>query len=243
MIKFQMEFNGVDFSEYLVVEEVRRPFLPSSDFLTEKVMGKRGVRFFRREETESVIEVDVRIIRNNRKSVQEIKRYLQRFLYTEKPEKLLLRDNTSIFNYGILGRTDLDIFLRTGSTTLEFICHDPTNYSSNVHEMSLKTGDNIIFYQGTYAVGPLVRISNASGSYIDVRLVNTGDYVRIIDNPLLTDVYEIDMENENVKKNGVQFMKQVYFESDFFELVPGENNIRLSSGSGTLSFREQGYDG
>src|SRR5699024_10455200 len=121
------------------------------------------------------------------------------------------RDNTSIFNYGILGRTDLDVFLRTGSTTLEFICHDPTNYSSNLNEINLKTGDNIIFYQGTYTVGPLVRISNATGSYIDVRLINTGDYVRIIDNPLLADVYEIDMENENVKKNGVQFMKQVYF--------------------------------
>lgn len=243
MRKFQMEFNGIDFSEYLIVEEVRRPFLPSSDFLTEQVMNKRGSLFFKRENTEEVIEADIRLIRNSRQSIQELKRFLQRSLYTDKPAKLILRDNPTVFNLAILGKTELEVFLRTGFTTLEFICHDPTNYSLYEQTYALKQGDNTIYYNGTYPAGFVARISGASGTDLDIRSITTGDYIRITGNPVASDKYLIDTKKEFVTKNNVSDMKNIFFESDFFYLLPGENKIRLSSGNGEISYREQGFDG
>ncbi len=238
--KFNMNFNDVGFSEYLYVENIRRDLLPPISTISRKKPGKPGYFFIRNDLEARDIEVDVRLIENTREDVQRKARHLAGLLYTEKPEKLILRDEPDKFNLAILnGDTDLEKLFYTGGTTLIFTCLDPLAYSINKIEAEFNN-NTIIYNKGTNKATGVIKIHIKNNiSFLEVKLKETGEKLYVQDNFTEGDQVVIDLENEFITKNGYSVMKKLHLISDFFELPVGGFTIEINNGNSYIEFRER----
>lgn len=234
-----MMFNDIDFTPYLKVENIRRDILPPRSIFSKKIPGRLGHRFIKVEMEPRTIEVDVRLIERNRKAVQEKVRQIAGMLHTTEPKKLILRDEPTRYNIAILSEsTDIEKFVNTGFATLRFLCLDPLSYSieKNIIQLGQST---TIYNKGTFETTGTININiNNNTNYLEVLLVETGEKIYIEDNLTTGDKILINLQDEYVKKNDVLIMDKLHIISDFFELPVGKFTIKLSSGTGTLEFRE-----
>lgn len=234
-----MIFNDIDFTPYLKVESIRRDILPPRSIFSKKIPGRLGHRFIKVEMEPRTIEVDVRLIERNRKAVQEKVRQIAGMLHTTEPKKLILRDEPTRYNIAILSEsTDIEKFVNTGFATLRFLCLDPLSYSieKNIIQLGQST---TIYNKGTFNTTGTININiNNNTNYLEVLLVETGEKIYIEDNLTTGDKILINLQDEYVKKNDALIMDKLHIISDFFELPVGKFTIKLSSGTGTLEFRE-----
>lgn len=233
-----MVFNNIDFDTHVKVEQIRRDLLPPRTVISTKIPNTIGSKFARLEQGVRAIEIDIRLIENDRQAVQEKVRVLAGLLHTDEPKKLILRDDTR-YNLAILSdTTPLEKLLFTGFTTLTFLCLDPLAYSSNEKTIALGASTEIT-NDGTYEVGGVVTVNVSSSiSYLELLSFEKGEKVYIEDSFIAGDLVIIDLTNEFVKKNDVLIMDKVHIISDFFKLPVGTSTLKLSSGTGTLVFRE-----
>ena len=67
--------------------------------------------------------------------------------------------------------------------------------------------------------------------------MDTGEFVQINESLTSSSEVVIDMTKEQATVGGQNHA--VTYESDFFALQPGRNNLRLSSGTGTIEWTER----
>lgn len=221
-----MIFNGVDFKEFLKVEEVRRSILPPMVVDSHEVPGMHGSKPKRVTLGDGMIEVDIRLIKGSRSEVQAKVRELAYRLYTEEPARLYLPDEPDKYNMATLsGDTNLEKWLYTGGATLVFVCNDPIAYGeSKEHSISDST---TLLVGGTYKTKPKVTyIFTESCNYVELRNLTSGKYVRVNHEFVSGDILILDFNDKwKARKNGVVIAEDVAIESDFFSLGVGENEL------------------
>lgn len=231
-------FNNQDFGEYVIVNGVRRAIIPPQTNITNKIPGLAGEHYARKELGMGLIEVDITLVESDPVLFQQKIRSLAAVLYAEKPKKLTLIDEPDKYNLVILdGDLPLDKRRRIGQTTLVFLCPDPLTYSERKIQVAL---EGAVINTGTYQATGTIKINIDEGAkHLKVTLQNTGEYLYLEDDFKANDEVVISLEDESIRKNDNLIMDKLHFESDFFALPVGEFEITLSSGSGTLEFRER----
>ena len=70
--------------------------------------------------------------------------------------------------------------------------------------------------------------------------ITTGEHIKLSGNYVQGDKIIIDLEKQYVERNGYNDMKNVTIDSDFIRIIPGKNQLTLSSNvKGTLTYIER----
>ena len=226
-----MNFNGVDFSDYFVVEGVERSLMPGINNTYSKT------KHMHTEVMPTVIAVRIRLIENDDMSLVELKREVAGLLYTDEPAKLVLYDDPTRYDMAKLdGSTDFSKLWTSGSATLKFVNAEGLSYSDSARSLPIGT----VYVGGTRPTSPIFTVTFASIHVGDFVLTNTttGKNVTITGQPFSNGaVLVIDCQKQLVTLNGNPIMPKVTLDSDFFMLEPG-NNILTSTRPGTVTFSE-----
>lgn len=234
-----MVFDGYNFAKDLYVEYVRRPLMQpienqyiSLDTIALHRKTRRGAYH---------IEVDVRLIKDKRRDVTELRRHLASKLYKEKPRRLYLRDDDR-FDMAILdGAIDFERFLRTGFATLTFLVFG----ASYGREVSPVVTNNV-YNGGTDTTRPVITIRPTSPVSLAVSNQRTGEMITLkrpmaSGSTIIIGQLDDDMQyKEIVTYNGANSMGNLTYASDFIRLLPGMNEIAITGApSATFTFWER----
>lgn len=120
---------------------------------------------------------------------------------------------------------------------INFRC-DPIKYGEKV--IVNIENDVILYNSGTYKTRGIITIEiTEEVNFLEIILQNTGQSIYLEDTFQIGDIIKIDLNEEHVYKNDYSFMQNLYLESDFFDIPPGEFRITKSSGNATLEFIER----
>lgn len=213
-------FNGVDFSKFGVIEDVRTPFISITNN-TGELPQDIGVKFRNSKLNGKIIEVDLRLIEESRKQVLENENEIKKVLITNEPKKLQTRDNLDTYYLAVLdGDISFEKFLTTGLITLKFLSPDGIKYANKLTSGFTNKGN----------------IPNLSWKVLGKV---TADKVKIVKKSTLEKI-EIDTSTfigkkiiilakmELIKCNNVPIMQYLHYDSDFFKLDVGENDIEIT---------------
>lgn len=236
-----MIFNGVNFEDYVVVENIRRRFLPPLTPTGTAVPGRIGHLYKRTSIEPAPIEVDIRIIEETREEAQDKADIVAGLLVTDTPKRLELRDRPGKHNYAILeGDMSYEKFLNTGFVTLTFICYDPISYSNDIFEYTNISGVNLM-NNGTAPIKNAtieVEMTENKESLM-ITLNNTNEKIFIEETLVQGDIVVVNLFEEYVKVNDI--FTKVHLDSDYFKIPVGEYKITSSSGIMGIKYREGWY--
>ena len=234
-----MVYNGFDFSRYLRANP-HRPIMPPTSIETEDVPGRAGTRLKKAKLGELVIPVDVELRAKRGDDIAEIRHKLAGALWSPVPAKLVLGDDPSRYHMAVVdGESELSTLWHTGEATINFKCPDPIAYGAERREPFTTKAE--IFAGGNWPTAPIIEARPAKGSYYKVTNDDTGEFVQV--NMTFTGAGDqllvIDFEAQHCEVNGSSADPYVTYESSYFELQPGSNSLRASSGNATVSWRER----
>lgn len=213
-------FNNYNFSRIVDVLSIKRALLS----ITNDTIAGRDRLFVRGQRLNpQSIEIDVLLRGDNRKEIEKIRKELVKHLYTKEPGKLYTRDS-DLYDIAIFdGEADIAKKLFSAKATLRF----RTLYGfrfGQTKRLTVKSGDIIVPNGAVDTRGVFSCDIRKSTGSVKVTNARTGDFVKI-DYPFEAGGrLIIDGENELVTVNGYNAMKYVAYESDFFDLVAGEQN-------------------
>ena len=116
-----MIYNGFDFSLYMVDEDIRESILPETVVDALDVPGADGQLFNSATFGTRVIEIDVRVIRENRRALNELLPFLASKLHSRTPTKLYTRLHPGEYYIAMLtGTIDFEKWFGTGGATVTF---------------------------------------------------------------------------------------------------------------------------
>ena len=234
-----MIFDGNHLCDYLIVNDIRRYLLPPKEAALKRIPGRIGARFIKSKTTEGIIEVDITIIGHNAMQLRDNTRAIASFLNSDGPKALTFTDEPDKYYMAILDAdTPLDEIMGISETTLYFTCPDPLAYGNRI-SISDIDGKTILNKGTAPAKGVITVNMTATSSFLEITLLNTGEFLYIEDDFNVGDIVVVDLNAEHITKNDYSAMPNLYLESDFFELPVGEFEISVSSGKADIEFRER----
>lgn len=232
-----MIFNGYDFSEYLRVNPTRRLAAPI-DTITKSVPGMDGDIFMRAQLKPLVIPVRVRLNlpSMDHRNVALIRRKITSKLVTAKPAKLILPDEPDLHYIAKLtGASDLTNLWSTGSADLEFTAFEPVAYGRE--RTSVVGPSTTLNVGGTWQTKPTFALTATTAGKVKVLNADTQEFVLLHANVATGAKVTIDMQAQTVRVNSNLAVVDV--SSDFFALAPGENDIRITGATGSITWTER----
>lgn len=226
----------------IALEEQDHPLSPELQNELVKIPGKIGLKY--RNNTVGIRRFNLNFgIKDNNEIVAEKRlNTFYNFLIDDKGKP---RDVKIAFDYEpdkyydvrLDGTVNVRRIANYRSFTIPFIAADPHKYGSTI--IINLTGDTRFYNLATAETKAITSIDVGSTlNHIKITNQNTGDFIYIEHNFIAGDEVIIDFVNENVTKNGYSIMKDLYLESDFFDINVGENRI-TSNVEGTLEFVER----
>lgn len=234
-----MIYNGFDFSPWFTTKLMTRSLLPGYAVETQDIPYRPGERFMRAKLKPLVITVRAEWRARPSDDMAALRRTMAARLLCLKEAPLHLDDERHLGLYYMAVLTspgELDNLWHTGSTELEFTAYDPIAYGATRrgavgYSTALSVG-------GTSETRPVVACKpGGSVSFLKLTNMDTGEFVQINESLTSSSEVVIDMTKEQVTVGGQNHA--VTYESDFFALQPGRNNLRLSSGTGTIEWTER----
>lgn len=233
-----MVYNGFDFSPYLRVNP-HRSILPPVSVSTDDVPGREGTRFREARLGELTITVDAELRAGARDDIAELRHRIAGALWSPEPAPLYLPDDPFRYHLAVLdGQSELDVLWRTGQAELTFRAPDPVMYGAD-REAALD-GTAEVWVGGNHATTPVIEVV-PQGTTLRVEHVGLGKAVEVEAEATFdgTKALVIDCGAEHCELGGVNADARVTLESDFFDLEPGENVIRVTGGAGTVRWTER----
>lgn len=227
-------YDGVNLADHFIVRTFDMPLLPGIEASTIKIDGRPGEWFSKRAIGTRDIYVGLGILNDtkDRKDILENWFLLSDKLTKDKPCKLEI-GNGYYVNAILVGDTQTTTTGKWSIVEVQFTCYDPYIYGEE-HEVSLKTGNNTFNVKGKYSTYPVITINGASTTTITD--TKTGDKIRVEDIASGKSLV-INMNEHRCLVDGLYKPADLSV-SDFWALKPGENTLNLSSGTGTLVYRE-----
>lgn len=226
-------YDGVNLSDHFVVRTVDMPLLPTIDARTVEIDGKPGAWFSGRQIGTRDITVGLGILADSRdrKSIVKAWADLSDKLAKDKVCKLEI-GNGLFVNAFVVGDTPTGTNGRWSTTEVTFRCFDPYIYGRE-HTVPLAQGNNTFPVHGKVPTYPVIEITGASTTTVTYK--ETDDRIRVERIPKSPLV--IDMAN-HVCKVGGDYAPADPTVSDFWPLKPGTATVNVTSGTGTLTYRE-----
>lgn len=159
-------YNGNDLSSLLTVLDIRRPLLAPQKLTTLSIQGRDGSFYFRKNNADYSVEVDIMIKGNTLTDVRNGARNLADLLYTDSPEKLIFSDEPDKYIMATLSddSTFSDVAY-TSKATLKFYCPDPFWYALTDDIQTWTSGGSKSFSrQGTAPSLPKIQIKGANST-------------------------------------------------------------------------------
>lgn len=235
-----MFFNGIELDDYFKILDIRRPILPIVSPNTTNIENGDGSKDSRKSILEEgTIEVDIKLSSDSLVNKRKAIRNLASMLFSRDVKELKFKDELDKHYLAkISGNTDLSEVFLYGRATLSFVAPDPIAFGEK-KVVSISTNANIKV-NGTYETKPKFIFNITSGkTYIQVVNTDSGELVKINHNFIAGNTLTIDFNKKwKTNKNNVVIDEDVTFESDFFHLSPGSNNIVVSSPA-TLEYVER----
>jgi predicted phage tail component-like protein len=233
------KFNGIKSTDKdMILLNYTPVFLPAKNIKFVKIPDKDGFVVQGAGKRDGIIiRCEVAIIGENEEQV--LNKVEQINIWLKDKGKLEFWDMPDRYYMGEIAD---EIHMLQKITWNEFIlifnC-DPIKYGQTVTQYL--DGEEKL-NNGTYeAEGTINLTVTEPTSYIDVELINTGDFLYIEHEFLVGDYVEIDLKKQYVKKNNVLITKDLYIESDFFKIPSGNYLIKITPSTvlGNITYIEQ----
>jgi len=234
-----MIYNGIDLKQFFKILKINKSVLPTMENILKEIPGKPGAIVSRTKLKPIQISAEVEVKGPSKEGLNTIIRELAGLLYAEGTRQLRLPNELDKYYMAKLeGDTALEEIFNYGRTVLRFICPDPLAYGETI-TVSNVNGKKILNHGTAPAKGIITVNITSAVSFLEITLLNTGEFLYIEDEFEVGDIVVVDLEAEHVTKNDYSAMPKLYLESDFFELPVGEFEISVSSGDTMLEFRER----
>ena len=226
----QLVIDGVDISSMVILESTERVLVPEIESQTLSVPSRDGVIFKGLNKGSKQIKLSLRVVPEKIGDIDELQSVYDALLPLLFKKKIM-----KLETYDLPGRYELVVndslisgkrFLGTGEIELLYLNLSGISYS-NMINTTLTNNGNIptpFILSGKYTSGTPITVLNNS-TLEKIQIINTGI--------VKDDVIKIDFENEIVYKNEKNIMKNVYVESDFWDLDVGVNSIKVTGLSST----------
>lgn len=235
-----MLYKGIDLTEYFKILDIRRDILPPIKLTMLDIPGKDGNLYVKSKFNPRTIEVDIEVKGKDKEDLRQKISKLATKLYDGKLGILRFKDEIDKHYEAILtDTTSLNEIYVYGQATLTFICPDPYKKGE---EIKIEIDSDSKFYNRgiANAIGVLELEVLTDTDEIVITNVTTGEYIKLSGNYVQGDKIIIDLEKQYVERNGYNDMKNVTIDSDFIRIIPGENQLTLSSNvKGTLTYTER----
>lgn len=223
-----MIFRDIDFSQYFKILDIRRSILPPQNIVSKKIPGGNRSVFVKQEDEEDIIEVDIEVMESTRVLKRSKIREVASKLHGKELAILILSDEPDKYDLAILtADTELKEIYTIGTTTLKFLRPEPRSYGDVIYEVLDGT---ILNNNGTYESknGIITVQFNSNSTYLEITLLDTGEFLYIEHDFIIGDEVVIDLKAESIKKNGYLIMDDLYLESDFFSIPSGDYEISIN---------------
>lgn len=242
-----MIYNGFDFSLYMVDEDIRESILPETVVDALDVPGADGQLFNSATFGTRVIEIDVRVIRENRRALNELLPFLASKLHSRTPTKLYTRLHPGEYYIAMLtGTIDFEKWFGTGGATVTFVAYNPVRYVDDDRTVALGYAAKDVQIMGTYLARPIVAIDiPAACSYVAVSDMTTGLVMRseyafkagnrvVFDCTVGTDRMKVPLLYATATSTTPTKLP-ITPQSRWFELEPGTHTMRILNASSAVS--------
>lgn len=228
-------YDGVVLSDHFIVRTFNMPLCPTLDPNYIEVDGRPGVWFTGNKIGTRDITVGLGILMDNGQTREDaVKAWVDLSDKLVKNEiKKLEIGNGLYVNAAMVGDSAITTRGDWGIVDVSFRCFDPYVYGAD-HAVQLKSGDNNFYVEGKLPTFPTIEISGATTTTITNK--TTSDKIKVTKIPTGKTVV-IDMEHHNCKAGDVYVAADPTI-SDFWTINPGNVTINVSSGSGTLKYKE-----
>ena len=154
---YKIEFAGTKLHEIVQISKVNISVLPSRENFTRSIPAYNGSILSGFKYSERIISVDISIPTVTRNDFSNVVQKLAYALDVSNPSKLII-NNSNIVYYAVLdGDTDINKLYNTGTTTINFVCHDPIGYE-NAYTGTMMDSSKIFRFtdMGTYNSYPIL---------------------------------------------------------------------------------------
>lgn len=250
-----MIYNGFDFSLYMVDEDIRESILPEMVVNALDVPGADGQLFNSATYGVRTIEIDVRVIRENRRVLNDLLPFLASKLHSMKPTRLYTRLHPGEYYIAVLtGTIDVEKWYGTGGATITFVAHDPVRYVEESRSVALGSVAKDVQIMGTYRAQPVIAIDIPTAcSYVAVSDATTGLTMRseyafkagnrvVFDCTAGTDRIKVPLLYATASAKTPTKLP-ITPQSRWFELEPGMHSMRVlnasSAAAATMTYAER----
>ena len=231
MSDYRFRYNGHDLGDWLRVNPTRS-IAPKIDAETVEVPGRPGEVFVRAHMEPLEIPVHMRLRLRSGSGTDDVadkRRMLSAIFTSGAPVQLVLPDEPTRYYLALLTDPDaLTALWSAGSCDATFTAFDPIAYGHD-RAVELEGETTLVAPGGNYETRPVLELE-ASGGPLEVHLEETGEFVRLVDEPEAGNRIVVDMSERRATIDGVY--AAVDIDSDFFALAPGTNHVRVSGASG-----------
>lgn len=242
-----MIYNGFDFSLYMVDEDIRESILPEMVVDVLDVPGADGQLFNHASFGARTIEIDVRVIRENRRKLNELLPFLASKLCSMKPARLYTRLHPGEYYLAVrTGTIDFEKWHGTGGATITFVAYDPVRFVDDERSVALGYAAKDVEVMGTYPARPVIAIDiPAACSYVAVSDATTGLAMRseyafkagnrvVFDCTVGTDRMKVPLLYAT-KTATTPTKLPITPQSRWFELEPGVHSMRILNASSAVA--------
>ena len=228
-------YDGVDLGDLFDINEIRVELFPPVSINAVKVPTKSGTRFSSLEFGERQIYMNLSIKGFKRDLLHLYNGFAQFLCYLikEEPKELKLGNNRYI-KAVVTEVSEIQKIGERGIIEATFVANDPIFYGEE-KKIQLKAGTNNLYITGQQNVYPIFEITGTT----DISITNykTGEKIHV-PSCKSANKYVIDCEHWQCT-TGNTYVPVDMENTDFFELPYGDADLRLTSGNGTLTYRER----
>lgn len=237
-----MIYDGIDLSRYMMTS-CARPLMPMPNVPTTARAGCDGFEVGRVRLESVTVYVECTIVDRSALTVGEgilsadmLKHRIAALLFRREKRPLVFDSDPDRYCMAIVTEvSEVERFGHVDRCTIAFLC-EPWFYSAE-KSLALASGTSALHIGGTLPTRPTFEVTAASAvESITLTNLDTGEFVKVNGSYAKGTVLRIDMQLRRATINGAD--AGVTLQSDFFELQPGKNNLKLSSGSGIIKYKE-----
>lgn len=230
-------YDGVDLGCYFDINNVSISPFPEISLNTVIIPGKAGSTYFSKDLGERTIKLNMSVKADDRNSLSVYKawRELTKLLIKDEPKAMQFDEGKSI--YVIASETsDIDRLGSRGVAEITFTAPDPYFYGRTL-ETTVKPGANTIWVNGEVDTWPIIELTGAANG-LTVTNTDTSEKIVIPSGITSTSRVVIEPERTRCTVNGEYVAIDLNL-TDYFSLPPGQARLNISSGTGTLRYRER----
>lgn len=232
---WDITFDGEHLAKYFVVCKVDMTMLPEISINEVQIAGRPGSWYSSRQIGTRDVTIRLGLLNETRDRIESLENWVNRAYLLSKDQecKLELGDYYYV-NAVLVGQSPITRRQQWNTVDLTFRCCDPYIYRREF-EVPLVSGDNTVVVTGTCPAWPVFEITGGSSTF-QLRNMDTGHQVKV-DTLSSTAKLIVDMKRRRCEIGGAYKAADPTV-TDFWPLNPGENNIRLQTGSGVLRYTE-----